>query len=359
MAEIKWIKITVDMFDNEKIKLIEAMPDADSILIIWVKLLTYAGKINSSGYIMLTEKIPMNEEHLATIFNRPLNTIRYALQVFEDFGMVEREGGVLRIRNWDVYQNIEGMEKIREQNRLRKQRQRMKEKPLPEPREYKQINGMDALCSYCGAYKLPTSELHIDHIIPLDKGGSLNEENKVIACRSCNSTKSTKDLADFLNDCLEYGSREINVNLIVNNKKLMKYVGYKNGRFVTLLSRDSHGTELELELDKERDKESNTLSSDSTAYPYKEIVNYLNDKSNKQYKHTTKKTQTLIKARLNEGFELKDFKSVIDTKSREWMNTDMEKYLRPETLFGTKFESYLNQQDKKQDEEYDPLADIR
>lgn len=127
MAGIQWIKLKVDMFDNEKIRLIEAMPDADSIIIIWVKLLTYAGKINSSGYIMLTEKIPMNEEHLSTIFNRPLNTVRYALKVFEDFGMIESEDGVIRISNWDLHQNIEGMDKIREQNRLRKQKQRSKD----------------------------------------------------------------------------------------------------------------------------------------------------------------------------------------------------------------------------------------
>lgn len=134
MAEIQWIKLKVDMFDNEKIKLIEAMPDADSILVIWIKLLTYAGKANSSGYILLTETIPMNEEELATIFNRPLNTIRYALQIFERYGMVERENDAIRIKNWDTHQNVEGMDKIREQNRLRKQRQRKKEKEkLPEP----------------------------------------------------------------------------------------------------------------------------------------------------------------------------------------------------------------------------------
>lgn len=101
--------------------------------------------------------------------------------------------------------------------------------------------------------------------------------------------------------------------------------------------------DTQVRLGKDRLGKDNTLSSDSTVYPYKEIIEYLNDKSNKQYKHTTKKTQTLIKSRLNEGFNLEDFKSVIDTKSKEWMNTDMEKYLRPETLFGTKFESYLNQ----------------
>lgn len=99
----------------------------------------------------------------------------------------------------------------------------------------------------------------------------------------------------------------------------------------------------QVRLGKDRLGKDNTLSSDSTMYPYKKIIEYLNDKSDKQYKHTTKKTQTLIKSRFNEGFNLEDFKSVIDTKSKEWMNTDMEKFIRPETLFGTKFESYLNQ----------------
>ncbi|GAB3061986.1 phage replisome organizer N-terminal domain-containing protein [Salinicoccus sesuvii] len=128
MADIQWIKLKVDMFDNEKIKLIEAMPDADSILVIWIKLLTYAGKANSSGYIMLTENIPMNEEELATIFGRPLNTVRYALQVFERYGMVERDADAIKIKNWDTHQNVDGMEKIREQNRIRKQKQREKDR---------------------------------------------------------------------------------------------------------------------------------------------------------------------------------------------------------------------------------------
>ena len=77
--------------------------------------------------------------------------------------------------------------------------------------------------------------------------------------------------------------------------------------------------------------------------PYKEIVEHLNIRTGSSYKHTTKKTKELIKARYNEGFTLDNFKEVIDKKCVEWMNSDMEKYLRPETLFGTKFEGYLNQ----------------
>ena len=85
----------------------------------------------------------------------------------------------------------------------------------------------------------------------------------------------------------------------------------------------------------------------SQVLPYEEIINYLNLKANTHYRHNIKKTQSLISARFNENFTLDDFKRVIDNKVNEWKNTEMEKYLRPETLFGTKFESYLNQKEKE------------
>lgn len=81
--------------------------------------------------------------------------------------------------------------------------------------------------------------------------------------------------------------------------------------------------------------------------PYQEIIEHLNNRTGSSYRHTTKKTRDLIKARFNEGFTLDDFKVVIDKKCIEWINDkEMNKYLRPETLFGTKFEGYLNQQVK-------------
>ncbi|MDU2271887.1 MAG: conserved phage C-terminal domain-containing protein [Staphylococcus epidermidis] len=88
----------------------------------------------------------------------------------------------------------------------------------------------------------------------------------------------------------------------------------------------------------------NILSPSSTAYPYKDVIDFLNQQTGKNYKSTTKKNQTVIRARTDEGFSLDDFKRVIDNKVAEWKGTNMEKYLRPETLFGTKFEGYLNQE---------------
>lgn len=132
MAEIKWIKIVTDIFDNRKIKQIESLPEGDTIIVIWFKLLCLAGVINDSGNIYITDEIPYTDETLSTQFNRPLKTIQLAMKTFQAFGMVEIIDDILKISNWENYQNIEGMEKVREQNRLRKQRQREREKLLLE-----------------------------------------------------------------------------------------------------------------------------------------------------------------------------------------------------------------------------------
>lgn len=99
----------------------------------------------------------------------------------------------------------------------------------------------------------------------------------------------------------------------------------------------------------ENDKGNNTLSNNTISnntniyIPYREIIDCLNQLAGTNYKSSTKKTKTVIKDRWNEGFDLIDFQTVIKKKCDEWIGTDMEKYLRPETLFGNKFENYLNQ----------------
>ena len=256
MSDVKWIKITTSMFDDEKIKLIESMPDKDAILVIWIKLLVQAGRTNINGYVMLNENIPYTDEMLATIFNRPLNTVRLALKTFENFGMIEMDEKGILISNWDKHQSVDKLNKIREQRRLRQEKYRKKKELLEE--------------------------------------------------------------------------------------------GEKGNVTVTL----SNGTDIELELDKELDKEKESNKEHSPAkqdepakkIPYSEIVDYLNLRLGSQYRSSTKSTQAKIKARWNEGFKFQDFKDVIDKKCVEWMNDKkMEKYLRPPTLFGPKFESYLNQ----------------
>ena len=131
MADVKWIKITTDMFDNRKIKHLRRLPDGNNIVLIWVMLLTMAGRCNSNGMIFLTENIPYTPKMLADELDFEENTVQLALQALEKLGMIVSDNGFFSIAGWEEHQNIEGMEKIREQNRIRKQRQREKEKQLP------------------------------------------------------------------------------------------------------------------------------------------------------------------------------------------------------------------------------------
>jgi predicted phage replisome organizer len=127
MSDIHWIKLSTGIFDDEKIKLIESLPDADSVLVIWVKLLVLAGRLNEDGYIFLMDGVTYTDETLATVLNRPLNTVRLALSTFQKYGFIDANDSGIFIRNWAKYQNIEGMELIRAQNRNRKQLQRQRQ----------------------------------------------------------------------------------------------------------------------------------------------------------------------------------------------------------------------------------------
>ena len=126
MPDVKWVKITTDMFDNRKIKHLRRLPDGNNIVLIWVMLLTMAGRCNANGMIFLTENIPYTPKMLADELNFEENTVQLALNALEQLNMIVTDSGFFAIAGWDEYQNIEGMDKIREQNRIRKQNQRAK-----------------------------------------------------------------------------------------------------------------------------------------------------------------------------------------------------------------------------------------
>ena len=109
MAEVKWIKIVTDVFDDEKILMIETMPEADTIIVIWFKLLCLAGKQNNSGVFQMGQ-MPYTDEMFSTIFRRPLNTVRLALKTFEQFGMIEIVHNTVTIPNWGKHQSIDQIE---------------------------------------------------------------------------------------------------------------------------------------------------------------------------------------------------------------------------------------------------------
>ena len=135
MADVKWIKLTTDMFDNRKIKYLRRLPEGDSIVLIWVMLLTMAGRCNAGGMIFLTENIPYTPKLLADELDFEENTVKLALGALEQLNMIVANEGFFSIAGWEEYQNIEGMDKIREQNRLRKQKQRESQKLLDMSRD--------------------------------------------------------------------------------------------------------------------------------------------------------------------------------------------------------------------------------
>lgn len=162
------------------------------------------------------------------------------------------------------------------------------------------------------------------------------------------ATKKLKSFG-FVETALKKANGAPTLHYKVDTKEVSEWIlkKLKNGNLRNL-GMDSEETKESLtEITTETTTEitsKDILSPSSTAYPYRDVIDYLNKQTGKQYKPTTKKNQTVIRARSDEGFDLDDFKKVIDNKVSEWKGTDMEKYLRPETLFGTKFEGYLNQQ---------------
>ncbi|HFX3741544.1 TPA: phage replisome organizer N-terminal domain-containing protein [Enterococcus faecium] len=133
MAEISWIKLKTTMFDDEKIRLIQAVPESDAIIVIWIRLLVLAGKTNDDGLIYIQRNMPYTEEMLATLFGKNVNTVRLALTTLANFNMIDLSSdGLIAISNWEKHQNIEGMDKVRLKNaeRNRKYRERKRQERL-------------------------------------------------------------------------------------------------------------------------------------------------------------------------------------------------------------------------------------
>ena len=128
-SDVKWIKITTDIFDDEKILLIEGLPDSYAIITVWFKLLCLAGKQNNNGVFMMG-RIPYTNQMLATIFRMKESTVSMALEVFSNFGMVEIVEGVITIPNWNKHQTLDAYEKKKERDRLYQAERRAAQRAL-------------------------------------------------------------------------------------------------------------------------------------------------------------------------------------------------------------------------------------
>ena len=168
LADVKWIKITTDVFDDEKILLIESLPEADSIIVIWFKLLCLAGKQNNSGVFLMGDKIAYTDKMLATIFRRKESTVQLALQTFEQFGMIELIDGVITIPNWGKHQNLDQLENKKQymKNYMREYREKQR-----------LITSKDA-CKTNSKANVSQADKDIDKELDIDKKYSISASNE-------------------------------------------------------------------------------------------------------------------------------------------------------------------------------------
>lgn len=237
-----YIRLKDSFFDSDEMKVMESMKDGYLYGNILLKL--YLRSLKNNGCLMLNERIPYNAEMLATITGHQVGTVKQALTVFEDLGLIEV------LDNGAIYM------------------------------------------------------LDIQNFIG---NGSSDGDSKRANRRGITDKCPT------------------------------------NVRHLSTIVRDR---DIDRVREKDRDKDRNKDRDKERDRDTENIISFLNSTTGSKYKASTDKTRRLIAARIAEGFTVDDFKTVITKKAKEWQNTDMAQYLRPETLFGTKFEGYLNQPER-------------
>ena len=238
-----YLRLKENFFDSDELKILESMKDGYLYSNILLKL--YLRSLKNDGKLVVNERIPYSADMLASITGHQVGTIKQALSVFKDLGLI------------DVLDN--------------------------------------------GAIYM----LDIQNFI--GKGSSEADRKREYRQR------------------IETDRTNVQTNLRQISEKSPPEI------------------EIEIELEKEIKNIHSPAKQDNTPKEVYEIIDYLNLKTGKSYKHTTKKTQSLIKARLNEHFTVDDFKKVIDNMCAKWIGTKWEEYLRPNTLFAGRFDDYLNQ----------------
>lgn len=186
MAEVKWVKITTDMFDNRKIKYLRKLPDGNNIVLIWVMLITMAGRCNAGGKIFLTEDIPYIPKILADELDFEESTVVLAIEALERLNMIVTDrDGFLFILNWDEYQNAEGMERIKEQTRKR----------VAKHRENKRIEASNVTCNVTVTQSNATEE---------EEEGDKEKEKEI---HSFNQAPQSENFNGFVEKSVENSKR--------------------------------------------------------------------------------------------------------------------------------------------------------
>lgn len=290
------MKLKEDFFDTEEMIVLEGIQDGYIYSNILLKL--YLKSLKTNGRLMLRDLIPYNAEMIANITRHNVSSVKVALDIFKKLGLIEvLDDGAIYMRD---IQNFVGSSSS-EADRKRAYRHKIKEE-----KERLENNNFE-------------QEL-------LDFSENISEESGTnvrtnVHQRIENRDKSLENREESIPNL------DINKNLDSNTNKENILSGTPDFVFPKWLNKKSIK-----EIQKGNPKN----------YEQRIPIAYLNQILNKNYKFVDKNTK-LVNARLKEGYTIDDFKTVIDKKVTEWQNGDMAKYLRPETLFGTKFDGYLNQ----------------
>nr|DAV47988.1 MAG TPA: replisome organizer [Caudoviricetes sp.] len=183
--------------------LIENLPSADSIIVIWFKLLCLAGKNNNSGVFILNDKIAYTDEMLATVFRRDINTVRLALKTFENYGMIEIVSGVYTIPNWGKYQNLDKIEQKSQYMRNYMQEYRKKQKDKIECKTNSKLYGKANSKTNVSSAEVYNKELDKKELDNKEK--EIEEENDLIVSKDTIRQTDVQRIINEWNTLEEFG----------------------------------------------------------------------------------------------------------------------------------------------------------
>lgn len=350
-----WLKLPKGFFKRHDIRIIESLENGKDYLLFYLKLLTES--ISHEGELRFSDTIPYNANMLATITNTNVDVVKSAIKLFKELNLLEIwDDETLFLVETSKLLGSESEWAVRKRKYNARKNLEVKSDELPSKYPYKlsnitvlsheQIafnngitrfidekryggNGKIVLarsngkCEICKVEASKEDTLIIHH----NNGYSNELDDLLVLCKSCHGDLHSRTISySSPTQFLQEKEIELELDKDIDIKKEKEI---KRKKEITPIETTENN-----EIVDNNSNKNNVI---------KEIVSYLNYVSGKNYRPNTEKTQRHIKARLNEGFALDDFKKVIDIKVAEWKDTEMELYIRPETLFGNKFESYLQQ----------------
>lgn len=300
-----YLKLRENFFEREEIVILESMPDGFLYSNILMKL--YLRSLKDAGRLMFKSLIPYTPDVLATLTRHPVGIVEKAVEIYKQLGLVEvLDNGAMFML--DV-ENFVGMSST-EADRVRAYRARIEQERK-------------------AALAAPQDGVHL-YDKRTDEGEELPGNNSLVRMDGLVQSYEHEQTGETAETLEPQGKAELSTNEAYKCTPEIEY-------------RDKRIENRDIDIVPDEPEQVPTKKSRQPSPPYQDIIDYLNDKANKNFKATSKETRRLILARWKDGYALEDFQRVIDGRVAKWYtDARMQEYLRPMTLFSSKFESYLN-----------------